>query len=83
MTQAPVTTGVGEPLDIHGYFPSPIPLDDKLVINDLSDVGDINLGKVIATGCIRKARLIKDLTGGSFADPMDIGQGYNHVLIFW
>jgi len=82
VTQPPIATGICKPLYIHGYFPPAITLDDKLVINNLSDIGNITLGQIVTVGCVGQTNLIENFAGGGSTDPVDIGQCYDHVLIF-
>jgi hypothetical protein len=70
------------PLDIHRYFPSEIPLDFVTLIDDLTDLHDFIIRQMIALLVELNPGCLKNCLGGAPPNPIDIGQGNLHSLIF-
>jgi hypothetical protein len=50
MTQTSVTPQIHEPLDIGRNVPTQIAFDFKLAVDNVADLADLYLGKVVGTG---------------------------------
>ena len=83
MPAATIAAEVHQSLDIHGHFAPAITLDDILILNNLADTIDIFTVKIIAVHGIRQIDLIKDFSGGSQTDTVDIGKGYVSMFVLW
>ncbi len=61
MTSSPIAAEIHEPFNIHGYFTSPVTLDNIFVFNNGPNSVDIVSTQIIAVHLIRKIRLIENL----------------------
>ena len=83
MPPSPVTSKIRKPLYIHRDFTTKITLDDKFILNDLSDSIHILSIQIIAVHCMGKVDLIKDFPRRSETNTMDIGQSTIDMFVFW
>ena len=50
MPQTPITTEVHQPFDVHGNFRAEFTLNLVLAVDDLANIVDFSLGKIVGTG---------------------------------
>lgn len=81
MPAATIATKVGKTLDIHRDFATPITLDDKFILNDLTDAIDVFAVQVITVHSVRKIHLIENLPGRGEPYSMNIGQCSIQVFV--
>lgn len=62
MSSAPVATQVGETLDVHGNFATPVTLNHVITFNNLPDLGDFIRAEIITVHLIGQIGLIKYFT---------------------
>lgn len=81
MPTASITTKVGETLDVHRNLTTAITLDNKFILNDLTDAIDVVTVEVITVHSIRKIHLVENLPGRGEPYSMNIGQCSIQVFV--
>jgi hypothetical protein len=78
MTQSTVAAYIHQPFDVHGYLSSQIAFHFMLIINNVSDAGDILIRNVIRFQISVYTGLLQYLSRRRSADTKNIGKGYFH-----
>jgi len=74
MPHAAIAAEIDKALDVHGNLTTPVTLDDKLRVDDLTNRGNLVLIDCITVLVKGDAGLIQDLGGGSPPYSMNIGK---------
>jgi hypothetical protein len=74
VTTTTVTAKVGQTLDVHGNFTTPVTFNDVLFLDNPAKPVDILTIEVIAAHRVREIHLVEDLPGRGEADAVNIGQ---------
>jgi len=81
MPKATITAEIHQPFDIHRNFTPTVTLDRIIVVNDLHEIGNILVIKIITVHIMSQFKLVKDLPCRGPTYTMDIGQRYLHVFV--
>jgi hypothetical protein len=81
VAQPAITTEIHQPLDVHCYKPTQIPLDGKFAVDHFAHAQDFVVGQLVDPPFGRNADPVTDLEGGASPDPMNISEPNGHSLL--